>query len=1345
MVAEVPQTLEYTGGQLNAAPILKVENFTNWKRRFMCHIIGIEPQFKSINENSPFIPMTAGQRKPKGQWTPDERKVANLDQRLKSLIIYKALMNELVNDDIKLSKLEINTGFINGLPKKWLSFCQSLRNTNHVKDSELASLFGKLKYEENLIDSIYEAEKKKSLVSATPLSTAFFSTSDFQDSPDDEEDTRSSQECMDDLEEEYQERALLAKSKRFFKKGTQRFSSPKASDQTECHKCGNSSYHKPELRPTKDFEAKYNKVKAKLALLSSNEEEVSSDDNEMVKVKVLMALAEDNDAVSKEADNTKVSIPGVERPWLSKAEGFILPNHDTSRILPAESQINTTDPPVAVTDSSATDYDSSDESSVCSTRLPPLEKLGGAEPISEPKTIKLILKSNSKFKAEALKGIIINEPSSVPTKGNKSASTSKVNSAPAGILKNVKIEDDPPLTIVMKERNNLKLQISKNQSSYSKNNQTQQCERTDYRTYDHDEYMSTMNMTQHLKGQCGIRKPIWYLDSGCSRHMTGVKSYLHKYTEQPIPKFNEKRGTIFNSNKEVVTVAPRIRDVYVLDMTSSAQESCFFSKASKNLNWLWHKRLAHLNFKTINKLAKQNLVIGLPSLVYSKDKPCSSCKKGKHHRASFKTKHTSSIRKCLHLVHMDLFGFVTPRKNRTLIEAARTMLSGSVFSKQYWTKAVATACYTQNISTIVKRHLKTPYEIFCKRISNIDFLHVFRCLVYIHNHKDHLGKFDEKADDGYLLRYSLVSKAFRVFNIRRQQTEETFHITFDENPNAIKFTKPSIDNINIAKSETYPPDENLHPYDPSQRYQTNSNDVSFIEPYESPEPVVLKTEVSSDQNGQADQNDHNDHYAQTDEILNDDQSEHSNHTNDQQIIDNLPNTEDIQISEHLSSLNVEDTSVHDIIPIPNPTLSISSMTSLAPQDRWSQDKHIELFNIIGGLGARMLTRSMAKELSATLAHECLFADFLFEEEPKKVSEALNHLRWVDAMQDELKDETRIVIKNKARLVSQGYNQQEGIDYDETFALVVRLEAIRIFFAFATYRNFIVYQMDVKSASLNGKLKEEVYVKQPLSFESTKFPNHIKQSKRGILINQEKYVKDLQKKYDINGSSMKTLMVPPNNLGPDLNGKAVNETQYRGMIRSIMFLTASRPVIQFSTCLSARYQANHKESNLIAVKRIFRYLKGTPSLGLWYLKCLGFDLKEYSDSDYAGCNMDRKSTLAEAKYVAAAGCCANILWMKSQLTDYDIIYEKLNRRLFTVLGVKGMLFAFGRKRGARMYKRHFITHLAEHFGLITEESLRGLTVVVRDLTMVDMDELMRFYICERLGDVETCVAPRSERQ
>ncbi|GJZ59961.1 retrovirus-related pol polyprotein from transposon TNT 1-94 [Tanacetum coccineum] len=251
--------------------------------------------------------------------------------------------------------------------------------------------------------------------------------------------------------------------------------------------------------------------------------------------------------------------------------------------------------------------------------------------------------------------------------------------------------------------------------------------------------------------------------------------------------------------------------------------------------------------------------------------------------------------------------------------------------------------------------------------------------------------------------------------------------------------------------------------------------MSFIEPYECPEPVVFEIEVSSDQNGQTDQNDQS---AQIDEILNDDKFEHSNHTNNEQIIDNLLNTEDIQISKHSSSPSID-----------------------------GLRTNIELVNIIGNPGAGMLTRAMDKELSVASAHEYLFVDILSEEEPKKVYEALQHPGWVDAMQDELnqfarnkvwtlvptpygktimgskwvfrnkRDEIGIVIKNKARLVAQGYNQQEGIDFGETFAHVARLEAIRIFLAFATYMNFIVYQMDVKSAFLNGKLKEEVYVKQ----------------------------------------------------------------------------------------------------------------------------------------------------------------------------------------------------------------------------------------------------------------------------
>ncbi|GJW98641.1 retrovirus-related pol polyprotein from transposon TNT 1-94 [Tanacetum coccineum] len=292
-------------------------------------------------------------------------------------------------------------------------------------------------------------------------------------------------------------------------------------------------------------------------------------------------------------------------------------------------------------------------------------------------------------------------------------------------------------------------------------------------------------------------------------------------------------------------------------------------------------------------------------------------------------------------------------------------------------------------------------------------------------------------------------------------------------------------------------------------------------------------------------------------------------------------------------------------------------------------------------------------------------------EPKKLIKALEEEGWIIAMQEELNqfernkvwtlvpkphgktiirtkwicknkmDENGIVIKNKARLVAQGYNQQEGINYEETFAPVARLEAIRIFLAYATYMGFMVYQMDVKSAFLNEKISKEVYIQQPPGFESSEYPNHADRA------------------------SVKCPMLPPNNFGPDDSRVSVNEILFRGMIGALMYLTTSRPGIQFSTCLCARY------------------LKGTLNLGLWYPKGAGFDLKAYSYSDYAGCNLDRKSTsggcqilrgklvcwsakkqssvamsLAEDEYVAAAGCCAQVLWIKSQLADYDVLYDKV---------------------------------------------------------------------------------------
>nr|GEY11836.1 retrovirus-related Pol polyprotein from transposon TNT 1-94 [Tanacetum cinerariifolium] len=260
---------------------------------------------------------------------------------------------------------------------------------------------------------------------------------DFQDSPNDEEDTRSSQEYMNDLEEEYQESTLLAKSKRFFKDGTQRISSAKETDQTECHKCEEVSSDDNEVTEVIALMALADEEKVSVGKESSRNDEWFK--ISMKKVNTLLEM-EDNDDRKSFLDYLCIDLNYVEEQrnnfMLSEAKNSTLSNHDTCKISSVESQRNTIDPSVAIIESSTTNYDSADESSIYSTPLPPLKKLDGAEPISRPKIIKSILKSKSTFKVETLKGIIINEPSSAPTRGNKSSS------APAGKLKNVKREDD---------------------------------------------------------------------------------------------------------------------------------------------------------------------------------------------------------------------------------------------------------------------------------------------------------------------------------------------------------------------------------------------------------------------------------------------------------------------------------------------------------------------------------------------------------------------------------------------------------------------------------------------------------------------------------------------------------------------------------------------------------------------------------------------------------------------------------------------------------------------------------------------------------------------------------------
>ncbi|KAJ9535904.1 hypothetical protein OSB04_un000938 [Centaurea solstitialis] len=740
---------------------------------------------------------------------------------------------------------------------------------------------------------------------------------------------------------------------------------------------------------------------------------------------------------------------------------------------------------------------------------------------------------------------------------------------------------------------------------------------------------------------------------------------------------------------------------------------------------------------------------------------------------------------------------VVERRNRTLVEAARSMLAQSQLPQYLWAEAVNTACYTQNRSIIHRRFGKTPYHVLFDRIPNIDYFKVFGCPCFVLNETENRGKFGPKSDEMIFVGYSDCSIAYRVFNKKSRVVYESVNVKFDPfaelSSNADASTSTSSSSDPPATSSEL---DSLFEYFYDDLYGTNqissstvgisstpsssttpSSEVSPTSSIPSSDPPSIVSSPSSSPIVMDTSNP---------DIIIDSHAQSSSH-------EVVPND---SISEGHDPLSVHPTSNANIL---EPS-SVNDQTPLPHTVKWTKDHPIDL--IIGDPTSGVQTR-------AASANECNFSVFLSNIEPTRVSDALQDSDWVMAMQEELnqfealkvwrlvklpdlksvidtkwlfknkRDANNIIVRNKARLVAKGYRQQEGIDYDETFAPVARLEAIRMFLAYAAYKDFTVFQMDVKTAFLYGHLKEEVYVAQPEGFVDKEHPDYVyvldkalyglKQAPRawyeelskhllskgfkkgsvdstlflmkegehivviqiyvddiifgstsrelckkfetvmteefkmsmmgeinfflglqvrqfsdGIFINQSKYIFDLLKKYDMSGChSIGTPMATGNSIGPDHEGKDVDLRNYRSMVGSLMYLTASRPDIMFATCVCARYQAKPKESHLAAVKRIFRYLKGTPYYGIWYPKGLGFELQAYTDADYGGCNMDRKSTsghlqflgnklvswaskkqqcvstsTAESEYVAAASCCSQVLWMQSQLRDYGLEYKKI---------------------------------------------------------------------------------------
>nr|GEU33790.1 hypothetical protein [Tanacetum cinerariifolium] len=382
----------------------------------------------------------------------------------------------------------------------------------------------------------------------------------------------------------------------------------------------------------------------------------------------------------------------------------------------------------------------------------------------------------------------------------------------------------------------------------------------------------------------------------------------------------------------------------------------------------------------------------------------------------------------------------------------------------------------------------------------------------------------------------------------------------------------------------------------------------------------------------------------------------------------------------ISSVQAELTSSHSLTTVDQDALPPSksqttpeTQSSIIPQDVKEDIHDIEVVHI----GSDSLFGVPIPEVTSTQSSSTELNEFerleVWELVPRPDKVMVITLKWIYKVK---LDELGGILKNKARLVARGYRQEEGIDFEESFAPVARLEAIWIFLAYAAHKNMVVYLMDVKTAFLNGNLREEVYVSQSDGFVDKDNPNHVYKLKkafyrlkqalhacpRGIFINQSKYALESLKKYGFESyDPVDTPMVEKSKLNEDKEGKAIDLSHFRGMIGTLLYLTASRLDLQFAICMCARYQARPTEKHIHAVKRIFRYLRGTVNRGLWYLKDSSVALTAFAEANHAGCQDTRRNTsgsFTKTENIALSGCCAQILWMRSQLTDYGLGFNKI---------------------------------------------------------------------------------------
>ncbi|GJT83621.1 putative ribonuclease H-like domain-containing protein [Tanacetum coccineum] len=782
------------------------------------------------------------------------------------------------------------------------------------------------------------------------------------------------------------------------------------------------------------------------------------------------------------------------------------------------------------------------------------------------------------------------------------------------------------------------------------------------------------------------------IHSGCSRHMTGNMSYLTDFEEidggyvafggNPKGgkitgkgtiktgnldfenvyfvrelKFNhfsvsqmcdKKNSVLFNDTKcivlspnfkltdesQLLLKVPRKNNMYSVDLKNIIPKgglTCLIAKATSDESKLWHRRLGHINFKTMNKLVKGNLVRGLPSKCFENNQTCVACQKGKQHKASstkdktsgilmsfitrvenlidqrvkvircdngteFKNKEMNQfcerkgIKREFIIARTPQQNEVAERKSRTLIEAARTMLANSKLPTTFW--AEATACYVQNRVLVTKPHNKTPYELFLGRKLALGFMRPFGCLVTIFNTIDHLAKFDGKANEGFFVGYSINSKAFRevdqigFFDIDVLTKSMNYKPVIVGNQSNGNASTKAYDDAGKAIMETVPSkDYILLPFDDEKKVDEDPRKDSESIDQEKDDNVNSTNNVNA-----ASTNKVNAIGGKTSIELLDDLNMHA--LEDYSIFDLLSDDQDDGAEVDMNNLDT--------------TIQISPILTI----RIHKDRPFD--QVIGDLQSATPTRNMSKNLKehgTQKGNSCIKGSKLDRGYAGRAS-TIQVTRSLDFSGMDVKSAFLYGKIEEEVYVCQppGFEDPDFLDrrgkIDKTF--FIRRDKGDILLV-QVYVDDIIF--DSTKKSLCNAFKKLIHEKFQMSSigELTFFLGlQVKQTKDVIFISQDKYVAKILKKFGF--SKVKTASTPMETQKPllkDEDGEEVDVHLYR-------------------------YQVNPKVSHLHAVKRIFRYLKGQPRLGLWYPKDSPFDLIAYTDSDYVEASLDRKSTIGDFK-------------------------------------------------------------------------------------------------------------------